>query len=191
MGRVEPRALDASSLRYRDFAKGIQNVLRYLKVQKLDPTTVVHDWIGWRSIYVSDSDDNTVEFVSYDAERSEIRRRRTSLYLERGGGQSPGPLTAPLPQRGGERGLPPRCFPGEWELAFPRFLGRGTGPAVSPSRGERPGEGRGGLAAAVGASAALHRARSSGSASGAGVARSFPATLNQAPPATEAKLPRP
>jgi catechol 2,3-dioxygenase len=43
-----------------------ENVLQYLRAQKLDPSTV-HDWIGWRSIYVADPDDNTVEFVSYDA----------------------------------------------------------------------------------------------------------------------------
>jgi catechol 2,3-dioxygenase len=43
-----------------------ENVLRYLRAQKLDPSTTVHDWIGWRSIYVVDPDDNTVEFVSYD-----------------------------------------------------------------------------------------------------------------------------
>src|SRR5277367_2126867 len=43
-----------------------ENVLQYLRAQKLDPSTAVHDWIGWRSIYVADPDDNTVEFVSYD-----------------------------------------------------------------------------------------------------------------------------
>jgi hypothetical protein len=27
---------------------------------------MVHDWIGWGPIYVSDPDNNTPEFVSYD-----------------------------------------------------------------------------------------------------------------------------
>jgi catechol 2,3-dioxygenase-like lactoylglutathione lyase family enzyme len=40
--------------------------LAYLSEQGLDPNTAVHAWIGWRSIYVSDPDDNTVEFVCYD-----------------------------------------------------------------------------------------------------------------------------
>jgi catechol 2,3-dioxygenase len=44
-----------------------ENVLRHLAAHKLDPHTMVHDWIGWRSIYVSDPDNNTVEFVCYDA----------------------------------------------------------------------------------------------------------------------------
>jgi len=44
-----------------------ENVLRYLAAHKLNPSTAVHDWIGWRSIYVSDPDNNTVEFVCYDA----------------------------------------------------------------------------------------------------------------------------
>src|ERR1700722_20785005 len=43
-----------------------ENVLQYLRAQKFDPSTAVHDWIGWRSIYVADPDDKTVEFVSYD-----------------------------------------------------------------------------------------------------------------------------
>jgi catechol 2,3-dioxygenase len=47
--------------------KEYESVLQYLGAQKLDPATAVHDWIGWRSIYVSDPDGNTVEFVSYDA----------------------------------------------------------------------------------------------------------------------------
>jgi catechol 2,3-dioxygenase len=42
------------------------NVLQYLTAQNLSPTTMVHGWIGWRSIYVSDPDSNTVKFVSYD-----------------------------------------------------------------------------------------------------------------------------
>jgi catechol 2,3-dioxygenase len=42
------------------------DVLRYLTEKDLKPDTMVHDWIGWRSIYVLDPDQNTVEFVSYD-----------------------------------------------------------------------------------------------------------------------------
>jgi catechol 2,3-dioxygenase len=42
-------------------------VLQHLPAHKLNPSTAVHDWIGWRSIYVSDPDNNIVEFVSYDA----------------------------------------------------------------------------------------------------------------------------
>lgn len=41
-------------------------VLAYLAAQGLNPNTQEHPWIGWRSIYVSDPDDNTVEFVCYD-----------------------------------------------------------------------------------------------------------------------------
>ena len=44
-----------------------ENVLQHLVTHRLDPHTMVHDWIGWRSIYVSDPDNNTVEFVCYDA----------------------------------------------------------------------------------------------------------------------------
>jgi catechol 2,3-dioxygenase len=32
----------------------------------LNPTTQTHGWIGWRSIYISDPDENIVEFVCYD-----------------------------------------------------------------------------------------------------------------------------
>jgi catechol 2,3-dioxygenase len=41
-------------------------VLDYLSRQGLNPNTQTHPWIGWRSIYVSDPDENTVEFVCYD-----------------------------------------------------------------------------------------------------------------------------
>jgi catechol 2,3-dioxygenase len=44
-----------------------ENVLQHLAAHKLNPSTAVHDWIGWRSIYVADPDNNIVEFVSYDA----------------------------------------------------------------------------------------------------------------------------
>jgi catechol 2,3-dioxygenase len=41
-------------------------VLDYLIRKDLNPNTQTHPWIGWRSIYVSDPDENTVEFVCYD-----------------------------------------------------------------------------------------------------------------------------
>jgi catechol 2,3-dioxygenase len=41
-------------------------VLAYLTEQGLEPNTSTHAWIGWRSIYVSDPDRHTVEFVCYD-----------------------------------------------------------------------------------------------------------------------------
>jgi catechol 2,3-dioxygenase len=41
-------------------------VLAYLTESGLKPNTQVHPWIGWRSIYVSDPDDHTVEFVCFD-----------------------------------------------------------------------------------------------------------------------------
>jgi catechol 2,3-dioxygenase len=44
-----------------------ERTLLYLTERGLDPNTAVHGWIGWRSIYVSDPDDNTVEFVCFDA----------------------------------------------------------------------------------------------------------------------------
>ena len=41
-------------------------VLAYLIEKGLRPNTQIHAWIGWRSIYVSDPDDHTVEFVCFD-----------------------------------------------------------------------------------------------------------------------------
>jgi catechol 2,3-dioxygenase len=43
-----------------------EQTLAYLTEQGCGPNTAVHPWIGWRSIYVSDPDDNTVEFVCFD-----------------------------------------------------------------------------------------------------------------------------
>ncbi len=45
---------------------GFDGVLAYLDQKGLNPNTQTHPWIGWRSIYVSDPDDHTVEFVCYD-----------------------------------------------------------------------------------------------------------------------------
>ncbi len=42
------------------------DTLDYLTRQGLQPNTAVHGWIGWRSIYVSDPDGHTVEFVCSD-----------------------------------------------------------------------------------------------------------------------------
>jgi catechol 2,3-dioxygenase len=53
-------AIEISLARY-------ESVLGYLTAQGLHPNTQTHAWIGWRSIYVSDPDDNTIEFVCYDA----------------------------------------------------------------------------------------------------------------------------
>lgn len=44
-----------------------ESVLDYLTSHGLRPNTSTHPWIGWRSIYVSDPDGHTVEFVCYDA----------------------------------------------------------------------------------------------------------------------------
>ncbi|MEN3952562.1 VOC family protein [Iodidimonas sp. SYSU 1G8] len=41
-------------------------ILEYLVRQNLNPNTQTHQWIGWRSIYVSDPDGHTIEFVCYD-----------------------------------------------------------------------------------------------------------------------------
>jgi catechol 2,3-dioxygenase len=46
---------------------------QYWRVLELHPNTQTHPWIGWRSIYVSDPDDNVVEFVCYDASVLENR----------------------------------------------------------------------------------------------------------------------
>jgi catechol 2,3-dioxygenase len=46
--------------------KDYERVLTYLTDRGLNPNTSIHSWIGWRSIYVSDPDENTVEFVCYD-----------------------------------------------------------------------------------------------------------------------------
>jgi catechol 2,3-dioxygenase len=43
-----------------------ESTLDYLIGRGLRPNTSTHPWIGWRSIYVSDPDGHTVEFVSYD-----------------------------------------------------------------------------------------------------------------------------
>lgn len=53
-------AIEISLGRYDD-------VLAWLTRMDLTPNTQTHPWIGWRSIYVSDPDGNTVEFVCYDA----------------------------------------------------------------------------------------------------------------------------
>jgi catechol 2,3-dioxygenase len=42
------------------------DVLAYPTEKGLRPNTQIHPWIGWRSIYVSDPDDHTVEFVCFD-----------------------------------------------------------------------------------------------------------------------------
>jgi catechol 2,3-dioxygenase len=41
-------------------------VLEYLTEQGLETNIAIHPWIGWRSIYISDPDDHTVEFVCFD-----------------------------------------------------------------------------------------------------------------------------
>jgi catechol 2,3-dioxygenase len=41
-------------------------ILTFLTERGLKPNTQIHPWIGWRSIYVSDPDDHTIEFVCYD-----------------------------------------------------------------------------------------------------------------------------
>ena len=46
--------------------KDYERVLAYLVERGLKPNLQVHPWIGWRSIYISDPDDHTVEFVCYD-----------------------------------------------------------------------------------------------------------------------------
>jgi catechol 2,3-dioxygenase-like lactoylglutathione lyase family enzyme len=43
-----------------------QKTLDHLTNQGLQPNVATHPWIGWRSIYVSDPDDHTVEFVCHD-----------------------------------------------------------------------------------------------------------------------------
>ena len=43
-----------------------ESVVDYLVDRGLNPNKQTHPWIGWRSVYVSDPDDNTVEFVCYD-----------------------------------------------------------------------------------------------------------------------------
>jgi len=48
------------------------DVLTYLTQRGLRPNTQVHSWIGWRSIYVSDPDDHTVEFVCFDRTTLEV-----------------------------------------------------------------------------------------------------------------------
>jgi catechol 2,3-dioxygenase len=64
--------------------KEYEAVLQHLAAHKLNPSTAVHDWIGWRSIYVSDQDNNIVEFVSYDA---------GVLRSQNGGGEQARPIT--------------------------------------------------------------------------------------------------
>jgi catechol 2,3-dioxygenase len=52
----------AIEIRREDYRK----TLEYLTEQGLRPNVATHPWIGWRSIYVSDPDDHTVEFVCHD-----------------------------------------------------------------------------------------------------------------------------
>jgi catechol 2,3-dioxygenase len=40
--------------------------LVYLGERGIETDTAIHDWIGWRSIYLRDPEGNTVELVSFD-----------------------------------------------------------------------------------------------------------------------------
>jgi catechol 2,3-dioxygenase len=62
----EPRLSTLHHFAIEISLKDYDRVLGYLTEQGLKPNTSVHAWIGWRSIYVSDPDENTVEFVCYD-----------------------------------------------------------------------------------------------------------------------------
>jgi catechol 2,3-dioxygenase len=62
----EPRRSTLHHFAIEISLEGYERVLRYLTEQGLNPNTSIHAWIGWRSIYVSDPDENTVEFVCYD-----------------------------------------------------------------------------------------------------------------------------
>jgi catechol 2,3-dioxygenase len=62
----EPRQSTLHHFAVEISLKDYERVLSYLRTQGLNPNTSVHAWIGWRSIYVSDPDENTVEFVCYD-----------------------------------------------------------------------------------------------------------------------------
>jgi catechol 2,3-dioxygenase len=62
----EPRLSTLHHFAIEISLKDYENVLAYLTEQGLEPNTSIHAWIGWRSIYVSDPDENTVEFVCYD-----------------------------------------------------------------------------------------------------------------------------
>jgi catechol 2,3-dioxygenase len=62
----EPRLSTLHHFAIEISLKDYENILGYLTDQGLNPNTSIHAWIGWRSIYVSDPDENTVEFVCYD-----------------------------------------------------------------------------------------------------------------------------
>jgi catechol 2,3-dioxygenase len=62
----EPRQSTLHHFAIEISLKDYESVLDYLTGQGLKPNTSIHAWIGWRSIYVSDPDENTVEFVCYD-----------------------------------------------------------------------------------------------------------------------------
>ena len=62
----EPRLSTLHHFAVEISLKDYAEVLEYLTKQGLNPNTSIHAWIGWRSIYVSDPDENTVEFVCYD-----------------------------------------------------------------------------------------------------------------------------
>jgi catechol 2,3-dioxygenase len=62
----EPRLSTLHHFAVEISLKDYESVLTYLTEQDLKPNTSVHAWIGWRSIYVSDPDENTIEFVCYD-----------------------------------------------------------------------------------------------------------------------------
>jgi catechol 2,3-dioxygenase len=62
----EPRLSTLHHFAIEISLKNYDSTLEYLTKQGLNPNTSIHAWIGWRSIYISDPDDNTVEFVAYD-----------------------------------------------------------------------------------------------------------------------------
>lgn len=51
---IDPSEFDAEAARLEDLG--------------YDLTFAYHDWVGWRSLYLSDPDDNLVELVCYDPE---------------------------------------------------------------------------------------------------------------------------
>jgi catechol 2,3-dioxygenase-like lactoylglutathione lyase family enzyme len=62
----EPRLSTLHHFAIEISLKTHERVLNYLAEKGLQPNTQTHRWIGWQSIYVSDPDDNTIEFVCYD-----------------------------------------------------------------------------------------------------------------------------
>jgi catechol-2,3-dioxygenase len=64
--RVEQAHSSVDHLAFTIALADYESEKRRLESVGLAVTTTTHEWVGWRSLYVSDPDGNTVELVCYD-----------------------------------------------------------------------------------------------------------------------------